>query len=90
MPKQPDHGKQLCAAFVYQSFHHEDVLQDFREEQRAKRRRLLSAAATACIRRGMIRYLQVLPTAVSLQENVPNRKLKSPSVKRCKFLDATR
>ena len=33
--------------------------QDFREEQRAKRQRLLSAAASACIRRGMIRYLQV-------------------------------
>lgn len=35
------------------------VLQDVREEQRAKRRRLLSAAASARIRRGMIRYLTV-------------------------------
>ena len=34
-------------------------LQDQKEEQRAKRRRLLSAAASARIRRGMIRYLQV-------------------------------
>ena len=30
-----------------------------REEQRAKRKRLLSAAMSARIRRGMIRYLQV-------------------------------
>lgn len=29
---------------------------DVREEQRAKRKRLLSAAASARIRRGMIRY----------------------------------
>ena len=34
-------------------------MQDVREEQRAKRRRLLSAAASARIRRGMIRYLTV-------------------------------
>ena len=33
-------------------------LQDTKEEQRAKRRRLLSATATARIKRGMIRYLQ--------------------------------
>ena len=35
------------------------AVQDVREEQRAKRRRLLSAAASARIRRGMIRYLTV-------------------------------
>lgn len=41
--------------------------QDQKEEQRAKRRRLLSAAASARIRRGMIRYLQVgFETAVNL------------------------
>ena len=34
-------------------------VQDTKEEQRAKRKRLLSAAATARIKRGMIRYLQV-------------------------------
>ena len=34
-------------------------VQDTKEEQRAKRRRLLSATATARIKRGMIRYLQV-------------------------------
>ena len=39
-------------------------LQDQKEEQRAKRRRLLSAAASARIRRGMIRYLQVGAPAV--------------------------
>lgn len=39
-------------------------LQDQKEEQRAKRRRLLSAAASARIRRGMIRYLQVGALAV--------------------------
>ncbi len=32
--------------------------QDQKQEQRAKRQRLLSAAASARIRRGMIRYLQ--------------------------------
>ncbi|EIE24534.1 transcription factor TFIIH, 44 kDa subunit, partial [Coccomyxa subellipsoidea C-169] len=49
---------------------------DFREEQRAKRRRLLSAAATACIRRGMIRYLQIivdLSRAASIGDMRPNR-----------------
>ena len=40
--------------------------QDFREEQRAKRQRLLSASASACIRRGMIRYVQVDPDSCSL------------------------
>lgn len=35
-------------------------MQDTKEEQRAKRRRLISAAASARIKRGMIRYLQVL------------------------------
>lgn len=49
-------------------------MQDFREEQRAKRRRLLSAAASACIRRGMIRYLQArslyLVTALYVPRNL--------------------
>ncbi len=37
--------------------------QDQKQEQRAKRQRLLSAAASARIRRGMIRYLQARPRA---------------------------
>ena len=35
-------------------------LQNPEEEQRARRRRLLSAAQSARIRRGMIRYVQVV------------------------------
>ncbi|CAK0742284.1 hypothetical protein CVIRNUC_001385 [Coccomyxa viridis] len=49
---------------------------DFREEQRAKRQRLLSAAASASIRRGMIRYLQIivdLSRASSIGDMRPNR-----------------
>ncbi len=52
-------ARPLCSLSNEINFHPQPMLQDFREEQRAKRRRLLSAAATACIRRGMIRYLQV-------------------------------
>ncbi|DBA94955.1 TPA: hypothetical protein ACH3X1_002481 [Trebouxia sp. C0004] len=49
---------------------------DVREEQRAKRRRLLSAAASAHIRRGMIRYLTVvldMSRAASMTDMRPNR-----------------
>ncbi|KAK9828063.1 hypothetical protein WJX81_007161 [Elliptochloris bilobata] len=49
---------------------------DQKEEQRAKRRRLLSAAASARIRRGMIRYLQVvvdLSQAAAIADMRPSR-----------------
>eukprot|EP00884_Botryococcus_braunii_P004550 jgi/Botrbrau1/14096/Bobra.182_3s0041.1 len=51
-------------------------LLDRTEQQRAKRRRLLSAAASARIRRGMIRYLQVvvdLSRAAAMNDMRPNR-----------------
>ncbi|KAK9821495.1 hypothetical protein WJX74_003082 [Apatococcus lobatus] len=56
---------------------------DMREEQRAKRKRLLSAAMSARIRRGMIRYLQVvvdLSRAASIQDMRPNRAAAMASV----------
>ena len=57
------------------------LLQDFREEQRAKRRRLLSAAATACIRRGMIRYLQAwaMASQLSLMHSLSRARVRSVS-----------
>lgn len=53
------HLPNMQCCVQYSPAHSEDVLQDVREEQRAKRRRLLSAAASARVRRGMIRYLTV-------------------------------
>lgn len=44
-------------------------LQDMRDQQRAKRKRLLTAAASARIRRGMIRYLTVCCMHTAVHDN---------------------
>ena len=55
--RRAEHGKISIRMYLLPCL--KCILQDVREEQRAKRKRLLSAAASARIRRGMIRYLTV-------------------------------
>jgi len=64
------------------------ALQDTKEEQRAKRKRLLSAAATARIKRGMIRYLQVyrpLTYLIDLENMKRGKQDSSTGFRTCEF-----